>query len=82
MVVIEADGSLENADWQRKNRWDLFYDDELVTTVVGLLGVLDVEAKDYREQVIEVKHFLTLPAAEAMPKKLLKEVKGWLTKLS
>lgn len=78
MVVIEPDDTLGNADWLRRGRWDVFYRDELVTTVAGLLGALDVAEADRGEQVREVKRFIKLPAAEAMPKKLLREVKGWL----
>ena len=52
-MAINLDADLRNADWLRTMYWDLPEDPEIFLAVIG--------GRD------NLAHFMTLPAAEAMP---------------
>lgn len=65
MVTMADANDTRNEDWLRTRSWDLPTD---------LDGFLALNGND----VERVKHFLTLPAAEAMPADLKRDVDAWI----
>jgi hypothetical protein len=63
--MINIDNNMENSDWIKVRAWDL------PTTLGGLLSVIGSSAED-------VEHFLTLPAAKAMPEDLQVKITRYL----
>ena len=61
---------VRNEDWLRTRTWDIWLDTKLVTTFDQLRSYCD-------RQDITVDHFLTLPAAEAMPAELKQDAALW-----
>lgn len=61
-----------NEDWP-KQTWDLYYDGAMVTDMAGLLWALRLEGLPIVEQHKALRHFDTLPAAQAMPDELREE---------
>lgn len=67
---IEIDRNLENADWT-KATWDI-----IPPTVDTFLRALRVAEDDRAVQLREVAHFMTLPAARAMPDTLRTDLRA------
>jgi hypothetical protein len=59
-----------NEDWAKTSSWDIWLGSTLVKTLPQLTEYC-------RFQRMELDHFLTLPAAEAMPDELRDEVRLW-----
>jgi hypothetical protein len=62
LPLIQPDATLENADWLRALHWGIH-----PSTADGLLEALGVADAKRSEQHAAVLHFLSLPAAAAMP---------------
>lgn len=61
-MTINIDADLRNADWLKTRTWDIWTKDwRPVTTPEELAKAI---------APMSVEHFLTLPAAEAMPEEL------------
>lgn len=78
-MIINIDEDLRNADWTKVGYWDLFITDKsgdpkLLETVDDLLKHLEVDRYVESRQKAAVEEFMKLPASEAMPKKLKKEL--------
>ena len=67
-MVVLPDASLENADWTKRT-WDI-----LPPTAETLLRTLGVENASHANQRAALRHFMTLPAAKAMPATLRAEL--------
>ena len=63
--MINIDNNMENSDWIKSRTWDL------PTTLYALLAIIGSSVED-------VEHFLTLPAAKAMPEGLQVKVMNYL----
>ena len=61
-----------NEDWIKTLQWDL------PKTVPKLLAVNALKHADRRDQVAWLKHLLKLPAAQAMPSDVRKEVNAFI----
>lgn len=63
--MINIDNNMENSDWIKSRTWDL------PTTLYGLLGIIGSNPE-------QIEHFLTTPAAKAMPEGLQVKVMNYL----
>lgn len=78
-MIVNIDEDLRNADWTKVGSWDLYITDKdgnpkLIEKVDDLLKFLEVDKYVESRQKAAVAEFMKLPAAEAMPKKLKKEL--------
>ncbi len=70
-LPYNLDRDVRSADWLRTRTYDI-----LPATTVTLLGVLDVPdgTATKEEQRQAIQHFMTLPAAQALPEDIRKDL--------
>lgn len=78
--MAESVNTTRNEDWTRTQTWDLHDARGQISTLASLLkNVLYVDRAPVAVQRKELRRFMALPAAEAMPADLRAEVDAFLT---
>lgn len=74
--TIDVDGDVRNADWLRTRTWDLttpYPECRIVHTLADLRRAITYDGTPASDA--ELRAFLRLPAAQAMPKELADEIR-------
>ena len=78
---IDADDTLENSDWMRAGAWDLttpYPECRIVRTLEELRRAIGEDGRPATDA--QLRRFLELPAAGAMPKRLRDEIRRAYTR--
>lgn len=67
-----------NEDWIKPFHWDLYRDETLVTTLIDLFFINDLTYVEISDQIAFLQNLITLPAYEAVPDELEKEINSFL----
>lgn len=73
--------ALDNEDWIKYTRWDLYRVGEQIVTVDNLLWALNVQTESLEQQKKALVDFTNLPAWHAAPDGLVAEVADFLTSI-